>query len=61
MEYLLPSGQLSVCQGHDYLDNHQRDPHQVSIVFMAYTQANVKSDIFMELPICFVVEGFHPI
>ena len=27
---------------------------------MAYTQADVKSDIFMEPPIGFGVEGYHP-
>ena len=28
--------------------------------FLAYTQADVKTEIFMEFPIYFVVEGDHP-
>ena len=28
--------------------------------FLAYTQADVKTEIFMELPIGFGVEGAHP-
>ena len=35
--------------------------HTKSIFFLAYTQADVKTDIFMELPIGFGVEGSHPI
>ena len=34
--------------------------HTKSVYFdMAYTQAGVKTEIFMELPIGFVVEGDH--
>ena len=36
--------------------------HTNSVYFiLAYTQADVKTDIFMELPIGFGVEGYHPI
>ena len=31
----------------------------MSRFFLAYTQADVKSEIFMEIPIGFVVEGGH--
>ena len=35
--------------------------HTKSVYFvMTYTQADVKSDIFMELPIGFGVEGANP-
>ena len=35
--------------------------HTNSVYFvLAYTQADVKTDIFMELPIGFGVEGYHP-
>ena len=38
-----------------------RDIHTKSVDFiLAYTQADEKLDIFMELPICFGVEGAHP-
>ena len=34
--------------------------HTKSVYFvLAYTQVDVKSDIFMEIPICFGVEGYH--
>ena len=38
-----------------------RELHTESVdFFLAYTQADAKTDIFMELPICFRVEGYHP-
>ena len=59
---LLPSVQLDVCQGHDYYGHPRRTPHTKSVdFFLAYTQADVKSEIFMEPPIGFGVEGGHPI
>ena len=39
-----------------------REIHTKSVDFvLAYTQVDVKSEIFMELPIDFGVEGDHPI
>ena len=38
-----------------------RELHTKSVDFvLAYTQADVKSEIFMKLPIGFGVEGAHP-
>ena len=38
-----------------------RDIHTKSVDFvLAYTKADVKTEIFMELPIGFGVEGSHP-
>ena len=56
----LHSGQLDVCKVHAYSEHPKRDPHQVSIFVLAYTQADVKSEIFVELPIFFKVERDHP-
>ena len=53
---LLPSGRLDFCQGHACSECSQITPHEVRR-FSAYTQAYVKSDIFMEIPIGFGVEG----
>ena len=61
MVYLLPSGQLNFCKIHEYSDYYQIASHQVSRFFLVYTQANVKTYILIELPIGFLVEGFHPI
>ena len=37
------------------------DIHTKSVYFvLAYTQADVKSEIFMEIPIGFGIEGVHP-
>ena len=37
-----------------------RELHAMSVDFvLAYTQSDVKSEIFMELPIGFGVEGYH--
>ena len=38
-----------------------RELHIKSGFFLAYTQADLKSEIFMKLPIDFGVEGDHPI
>ena len=60
MEYLLPSGQLNVYQCYAYSVHPQISPHQVSRFFLVYPQADVKSDIFMDLPIGFGAEEVHP-
>ena len=57
---IFPSDKVGVCQGHSYSEHPKRAPRQVSRFFLAYTRADIKSDIFMELPIGFVVEGGHP-
>ena len=51
---------IYVCRRYAYSENPHIDPHQFSFFFLAYTQADVKSDIFVELPICFGVERSHP-
>ena len=56
---LLFSGHLDVRRSNQYSEYVQRAPHQVSF-FLAYTQADLKSEIFMKIPICFVVEGAQP-
>ena len=48
---LLSSCQLDVCYYHVYSNYPMRAPHQFSIFFLAYTQANLKPEIFIELPI----------
>ena len=34
--------------------------HTKSVDFLAYTQDNVKSEIYMEIPLGFGVDGSHP-
>ena len=60
MGNILSSGQLDVCHGNAYPKHPRRFSHQVRSFFLAYTQADVKSEIFMELPIGFRFEGDHP-
>ena len=53
--YLLPSGQLDFFQIHDYPKCFMKGSHQVSIFFLSYTQDDLKTDIFMDIPIGFGV------
>ena len=58
---LLTSVQLDVYQGHAYSDYPRISPHQVIIFCSSLKSVWFKSEIFMELPIGFGVEGDHPI
>ena len=58
--YILSISQLDDFQVHAYPEHPQRAPYQVFSFFLAYTQYDVKSEIFMELPIGFGFEGGHP-
>ena len=59
--WLGSSGQLGVCPIHAYPKCSHKASHQSVDFVLDYTQDDVKTKIFLELPISFVVEGAHPI
>ena len=57
---ILPSSKFDVCQSHAYSEYSQRDPKQLDRFVLSYTQHDVKSNIFVDLPVGFGVEGAYP-
>ena len=58
---LIPSGKLNIYQGHAYPKFFREIQAKYVDFVLAYTQSDVKSDIFVEIPIGLGVEGYHPI